>query len=236
MYDVSRIMKYSKQTIATFLALLFHVCGLIGILCTPYHDWFVQHTALNLGLMGVLLIWTQPGKNFAFFLFFITACMVGMGTEMIGVNTGKLFGHYWYGNLLGPKLNGVPYLIGLNWFVLVFCCAAVMETIHDWVRHKMEKTGAGLPPRLAAISLVVDGALLALFFDWIMEPVAMKLDFWQWQNQNIPLFNYTCWFLVSLVLLVLLRKLRVNKANHFAVHLFIIQSLFFLTLRTFLIA
>lgn len=228
-------MKFSKQSIATFLALLFHISGLIGILFTPNRDWFIQHTALNLGLMGLLLIWTQPAKNVAFFLFFLTAFLVGMGTEMIGVNTAKLFGHYHYGTVLGPKLNGVPYLIGVNWYVLIFCAAAVMESMHAWFRQKMEATGSVLPPRLALISLLVDGALLALMFDWIMEPVAMKLDFWQWENQDIPLFNYTCWFLISLVLLLILKKLRLNMANHFAVHLFFIQSLFFLTLRTFLV-
>ncbi|MDE3253358.1 MAG: carotenoid biosynthesis protein [Bacteroidota bacterium] len=228
-------MKLSKQSIATFLALLFHGCGLIGILFTPYRDWFIRHTALNLGLMGLLLIWTQPVKNARFFLFILTAFLVGMGTEMIGVNTAKLFGHYQYGTLLGPKLNGVPYLIGANWFVVILCAASVMESMHDWFRHKMEAAGSLLPPRLALISLVVDGALLALLFDWIMEPVAMKLGFWQWENQDIPLFNYTCWFLISLFLLLVLKMLRLNKPNHFAVHLFFIQCLFFLTLRTFLV-
>jgi bisanhydrobacterioruberin hydratase len=228
-------MKFSKQTIATFLALLFHGSGLIGILFTPYRDWFIQHTALNLTLMGLLLVLTQPEKNVAFFLFMLTAFLVGMGTEMIGVNTARLFGHYQYGTVLGPKLNGVPYLIGINWLVVILCSASVMETMHEWFRQKMEAAGSLLPPNLAMISLLVDGALLALLFDWIMEPVAMKLGFWQWENHTIPLFNYTCWFLISLVLLLLLKKLKLNKPNHFAVHLFLIQCLFFLTLRTFLV-
>ena len=227
-------MKFSKQHIATFLAILFHVCGVIGILYTPYKDWFIKNTPLNLCLMTVLLLWVQEEKNSSFFLFFFIAFVTGMGVEMIGVNTGLLFGSYTYGQVLGPKINGVPFLIGLNWFVVIFCSAAVLQKMQDWLAAKMESTGTAMSAKLATISLLVDGALLAALFDWLMEPVAMKLGFWQWKNGEIPFYNYTCWFVVSLVLLALLRKLAFQKANHFAVHLFIIQVLFFLALRTYL--
>ncbi|MES2328400.1 MAG: carotenoid biosynthesis protein [Bacteroidota bacterium] len=228
-------MKFSKLHIATAIAILFHISGLIGILFTPYKDWFIQNTPLNLCLMGALLIWTHEGKNVSFFLFFITVFFVGIGVEMIGVNTGRLFGDYHYGNVLGAKLNGVPWLIGLNWFIMIFCSAAVMQQVHAWFKKKMEDAETQMSPRIAALSLVIDGAFLATFFDCLMEPVAMKLGFWQWNNGEVPIFNYTCWFGISLVLLLILRWFRFPKANHFAVHLFIIQLLFFLTLRTYLV-
>ncbi|MEO7530542.1 MAG: carotenoid biosynthesis protein [Sediminibacterium sp.] len=225
----------SKKNIATFLAILFHVSGLVGILFTPYKDWFVRNTPINLCLMTVLLIWCQEKKNIAFFLFFLTTFLVGMGTEMIGVNTGKLFGIYQYGNVLGAKLNGVPWLIGINWFVVVFSSAAVMQQIHQWFRNKIAVVETQLSPQVAALSLIVDSALLATFFDWLMEPVAMKLNFWHLQNATVPVYNYTCWFFISLALLVAIRWFRFYKTNHFAVHLFIIQLLFFMTLRIFLV-
>lgn len=227
-------MKISKLHIATFIAVLFQLSGLIGILYTPYKDWFVQHTALNLLLMCALLIWVHPGKNGAFYLFFLLAFAVGMGTEMMGVHTGILFGNYQYGEILGPKLWGVPLLIGLNWFVVMICVVSVMEQFQQWIKMKMPGPVAELPERVTMLSMIIDGALLAVFFDWIMEPVAVKLGFWQWENGAIPLYNYICWFLISVCLLVLLRKFPFPKANHFAVHLFIIQLLFFWILRTFL--
>ena len=96
---------------------------------------------------------------------------------------------------------------------------------------KYEESGGRLSKRMVTISLVLDGALLTVFFDWVMEPVAVKLGFWQWEGGVIPFFNYLCWFLISAALLLLFRYLRFDKTNHFAVHLFIIQLLFFLTLR-----
>ena len=87
-------MKLSKHNIATFIAILFHVSGVIGILFTDHKDWFIQNTSLNLVLMSVLVLWNQPEKNKAFFGFLLISFLTGMGVEMIGVNTGRLFVSY----------------------------------------------------------------------------------------------------------------------------------------------
>ena len=135
------------------------------------------------------------------------------------------------GEVLGPHFNGVPWLIGVNWFVIVYCSGVIIQKVIDWMSIKYEESGGRLSKRMVTISLVIDGALLTVFFDWVMEPVAVKLGFWQWEGGEIPFFNYLCWFLISAALLLLFRYLRFEKTNHFAVHLFIIQLLFFLTLR-----
>lgn len=228
-------MKASRQHIAIFFALLFHLSGFIGIVFTPYRDWFIQNTPLNLCLMCVLLIWTQEEKNLSFYFFFAIAFWVGMGAEMIGVNTGKLFGSYTYGTVLGPRLNGVPWLIGLNWFVVIFSASAVMQQLLAWLSRQALKAGAYLPPRVKTFSILLDGAILATLFDWLMEPVAAKLGYWQWTNNEPPLYNYVCWFIISMLLLLVARWMRFNKANHFAVQLLIIQALFFAGLRIYLL-
>ena len=85
------------------------------------------------------------------------------------------------------------------------------------------------------ISFITDGALLATLFDFIIEPVAVKLGYWHWLDDGaIPFYNYTCWFFISIILLTVFRLLPFDKNNRLAVHLFIIQVLFFLLLRVFL--
>ncbi len=227
-------MKMQKQHIATFIALLFHVSGSVGILFTPYRDWFIRNTPLNLCLMAILLAWNQQEKWSQFFFFFFIAFLTGMVTEIIGVNTGWLFGNYAYGEVLGPKIMGVPLLIGLNWFVVIYCSAGIMHQVQVWMQRRLEMQGQTLPTRVSAASLLLDGALLAVFFDWVMEPVAMKLGFWQWHNNEVPVYNYICWFVISLLLLFVWRFFSFQRPNHFAVHLFIIQALFFMVLRTYL--
>ena len=224
----------TKYNIAIFIALLFHISGVIGILFTPYKDWFIANTPLNLVVMLVLLIWMQPQKNISFFLFFAICFLVGMGTEIIGVSTGKLFGHYHYGTIMGSKLNGVPYLIGINWFVVVFCSGIIITKLNNWIEDKYLVEGLQMSSFLKTVSFILDGALLATLFDYNLEPVAIKLNFWQWQNNQIPLYNFICWFIISALLLVVFRRLNFNKNNHFAIHLFTIQLLFFIALQTYL--
>ena len=227
-------MKISKHNIATFIAILFHVSGAIGILFSDHKDWFIKNTSLNLLLMAVLLLWNQPEKNKAFFGFILISFLTGMGVEMIGVNTGRLFGQYRYGEVMGAKFNGVPWLIGVNWFLLMFCAGVVMTKLHVWIKVQYEAAGISMTPVIEKLSLVFDGASIALFFDWVMEPVAVKLGFWEWKDGIIPGYNYVCWFFISMFLLWVFSKLKFNRGNHFAMDLLIIQVLFFLSIRIFL--
>src|SRR4051794_16794239 len=97
------IPKINKQQVATFIALLFHVSGFIGML-TQHKNWFIANTPLNLLIMFGLIVWTQTGRDLAFFGFLLTGFATGMITEIIGVNTGLLFGRYEYGKILGQGL------------------------------------------------------------------------------------------------------------------------------------
>ncbi|HVZ24995.1 MAG TPA: carotenoid biosynthesis protein, partial [Sediminibacterium sp.] len=198
-------MKVKPVYIATAIALLFHLSGVIGILWSAHADWFIRHTPLNLLLMALLLIWVQPDKSWSFWLFTGMVFVVGMGAEITGVQTGNLFGSYHYGSIMGWQFAGVPLLIGINWVVVILCCAGWMQLLHGWAEKKLGREGAVLPPRLASLSWVLDGALLAVFFDWVMEPVALKLGFWTWSDAEIPVYNYSCWFLLSAALLYLNR-------------------------------
>lgn len=205
-------MSWSKQhkyNIAVFMALLFHISGAIGLF-TNSRDWFVQLTPLNLLLMAGLLLWTQYGRiNNGFITLFCLCFATGMAVETIGVHTGWLFGHYQYGPVLGAGWNGIPFLIGVNWFILVYGAGTITRNIPA-------------------------GALIVTLFDWLMEPVAVKLNFWTWLGDgNIPLYNYVCWFAVAALLLTAFTRLPIER-NKFAVALLVIQSLFFACLRIFL--
>lgn len=228
-----------KKNIAIFIALLFHVSGFIGIAFTQYKDWFVQSTALNLLIMFGLLIWVQEQKDKWFYWFMCLCFVVGFGVEVIGVNTGLLFGHYSYGRILGLKLFNVPLLIGVQWFVTVFCCANITQQVQQWIEKKVFNDRVVVDTlnnykSLQFISLVIDGALLALLFDYVLEPVAIKLQYWTWENTKIPTYNYICWFFISAILLFVYKLMPLRKTNQFALHLFIIQLLFFIALRIYL--
>ncbi len=225
-------MRFSKYQIATAIAILFHTIGFLGIAVFK-NNFIIQSTAFNLLLMFALLIWTQSEKNYFFWLFLLITVTVGIGVEMIGVNTKLLFGDYSYGNVLGFKVKNVPLIIGVNWFIIIYCCGISINTLLVKAIDKISLETATPPMRLKALSVIVDGATLAVFFDWLMEPVAVQLGYWKW-NGEIPFYNYLCWFIVSVLLLTVFHLFKFNKQNKFAVHLLMIQVMFFLLLRIFL--
>lgn len=202
---------------AIFLAVLVHFSGAIGIAFFK-PSFFVPFTPVNLFLMLLLLILNEQTINFRFVQAVLMAVVVGMVTEMIGVNTGMLFGNYSYGEIFGRKLFGVPVLIGINWFCIVY--ASYVIAISSQRKQTWGK---------ATIALLT--ASIATAFDWVMEPVAMKLGFWNWMGGQIPLFNYVSWFGISFAVSIVFGYLKIEANNKFAPYFLMIQVLFFLFLR-----
>jgi putative membrane protein len=226
--------RFTKFEIATAIAVLFHSIGLVGLLFFDI-KFFLTATPFNLLLSFALLIWTQTEKNISFFLFLIICFAVGISVEIIGTNTGILFGDYNYGNVLGFKIRNVPVLIGINWFIIIYCSGISIHTLLMKAISRVASDSGKSPMALKALSVIIDGATLAVFFDWLLEPVAVKLGYWTWNGDgSIPMFNYICWFIVSLLLLAVFHFAKFNKQNKFAVNLLLIQLMFFLLLRTFL--
>lgn len=225
---------FSRVQIATAIAILFHAVGLFGIFYLPRTS-FLQTTPLNLLLMFGLLLYTQPRINRWYWIFFGLCFATGMIVEWVGVHTGYLFGHYQYGAALGPAIDGIPWMIGVNWFIVVLCCGSFMQYLIEKITLVSSQAMQRRRPAIKALSIMVDGATLAVAFDWLMEPVAVKLGYWQWLgNGEIPLYNYICWFVISLPLLYFFQRLPFYRPNKFALHLLLIQALFFLILRSFL--
>ncbi|MEO6251818.1 MAG: carotenoid biosynthesis protein, partial [Ferruginibacter sp.] len=174
-------------------------------------------------------------KSSSFFLFLLACFAIGIIVEITGVNTKMLFGDYAYGNVLGFKVQNVPVLIGVNWFIIIYCCGISIHTLLMKAINRIAADTGMAPTALKALSVIIDGATMAVFFDWLMEPVAVKLGYWTWNGDgSIPMFNYICWFVVSLLLLTVFHTAKFNKQNKFAVNLLLIQMMFFLLLRTFL--
>lgn len=225
----SLFQRMGKTQHATVVAIFFHFIGLAGLLWGDV-ALFNNATVLNLLLMLVLLVYSEgkPEKNWWRYL--LLCFITGQSVEWIGVHTGWLFGNYAYGDVLGPKIWSVPLMIGVNWFIVMYGSAMLMKHLNSKISW---------PPTMAVwlkhLLIALDAACVAVLFDWIMEPVAVQLGYWHWGgNEVIPLFNYACWFGVSCLLQFTLFYIPVKNTNLFAVHLLLIQAMFFLILRTFL--
>lgn len=213
----------SATQLATAIAIIFHTVGLTGILIFN-SGLIIRSTPLNLLLSFALLLYTAPAKNQRLWLLTAACIITGITVEVIGVNSGWLFGNYQYGPVLGFKIFNVPLIIGINWFIIIYCCG-----------NSIQLLAARYIIRLPAGVLALAAAALAVLFDWLIEPTAIKLNYWSWAAGKIPLYNYVCWYIVSFLLLQLYyQKCQPPRANKLAVNLLLIQFVFFLLLKFFL--
>ena len=176
-------MKANKKNISIFIIWLVHISGLLGMVFYDL-DFFAGYTSINLFLMSIILFANIKlnNKNQIFSLFLIF--LIGMFSEFIGVNYGLIFGEYIYGNNLGFKLFGVPFLIGLNWVILTVICANIASIL---IKNN------------SITQIIIVGTLLMLLMDFVMEPIAPKLDLWKFKNLVVPTSNYIGWLIISIL-------------------------------------
>ena len=205
-----------KQTNIQLLRILitvWYLVGVAGFTIEPLRPLFQFLTPFGMLAATMLLLIFHEPRSLKSALVFAAVAIFGFFVELIGVNTGILFGSYEYGPTLGLKIWNTPLTIGLNWLVLIYCVASLLFPIRDnWY-----------------FPLV--GAFLMVVFDWIMEPVAVATRMWNWNSGEIPLKNYLDWFLVSGVLFLAIRIFKVEMNNRLAVWLLLMQAIFFLLLN-----
>lgn len=209
-------MKLASHRNLILVLIILHLVGVVGILIPQTRSLVLSLSSINL-FLGFIVILLSERKNLTGILVYsLIAFLIGYGSELIGVHTGALFGNYWYGANLGLKLMEVPLIIGINWGVLAITSASLTQKFVDNIFLKI-----GI------------NSLLMVFFDFIMEPVAMKSDFWSWENDVIPIYNYVCWFFVALILQAIYLNFFKNRTNKVLNALFLIQLLFFTILNFF---
>jgi uncharacterized membrane protein len=208
-FNVS-LNKKNYQLPAKVVILILHFVGILGLFFEFSRYFFQWMTPFHLLTITAILLFFHRDWGTRFWVFAGFAFSVGMVSEIVGVKTGLVFGEYQYGTVLGPDLFGVPLMIGMNWFLLVYLTGGVFSY----------KIGNDF---LAATA----GALLMVLMDFNLEPVAVKLEFWEWENQEIPLSNYVGWFVIAYVIQLCYRKLNFKKQNPLNLFILINLILFF---------
>ena len=77
-------------------------------------------------------------------------------------------------------------------------------------------------------------ARICTLLDVLIEPVAIKLDYWSWENNVIPLQNYVMWFIVSFVIQLIITKSKIDINFKSSFLILGLQVIFFSILNLFL--
>ena len=208
-------MSWTKVNLIIIILFIIHLVGGVALSIDSIKSIFLSLTPINLALTFGLLIWGNDDFSINFFKIISVLFLIGFFIEVIGVYSGLLFGEYHYGKTLGFQFLGVPLIIGVNWVLLVMSSFAVSSYFFS-----------------NSIFKVVLSSIIMVLLDLMIEPVAIRLDFWHWQAEVIPLQNYLMWFLVALLMnwILTFNKFKFNMKLGFG--LLISQVLFF-TLQSF---
>lgn len=215
--DLSRQLSVTdtkRERGAITVIVLFHAVGLMGFIVLAFTVLFLKLVPWHLLLMLGVIIYNHKQLNGKFISFAVAIFTLGFCAELIGVHTGLLFGSYSYGQTLGLKSWGIPLVIGINWFLLIYSIGVLMQ------RSRVKNI----------LVRILTGALLLVLLDFFIEPIAIHFDYWHWADGGIPLKNYLCWFLISGAMLFVFEKFKFDVQNKAPVALLIMQFVFFMIL------
>jgi len=138
----------------------------------------------------------------------VAAGAVGFGAELVGVATGRPFGHYHYSSRLGPRVGGVPLLAAAAW---------AMMARPAWVVASM------LTRRRSRRIVLAAGALTA--WDVFLDPRMVREQYWSWPGggryEGVPASNFGGWMLTGLLVFGAYSRLACERATDEALVLYV---------------
>jgi len=203
---------------------MWHITGFFQTIMRDTAGWMI--IGLGVWLLAELIFPTvSKGQNISgkvaahlhISLFSLLVILITWLVEWAGVESGKIFGAYQYGTVLQPQIAGVPVAIGFAWLTLLISATAL--------ERRLPRTPAADQYFLRALRI----AGLMVLFDFFMEPVAVKLDYWQWEGGTIPIQNFIAWFVISFLLAIVSLRIRLwpDKVPTAASHFYGAQLVYF---------
>ncbi len=199
---------------ALFFLVVSYLISIIGLIMKIDEPEYFRVSWVFTTLSFVILMLFHSPHTLRFWTIIIFTGLAGFLIEVVGVNTGLIFGQYSYGDSLGLKVWNTPLVMLINWMMLPYLVYTIIS-----------KTKYSTFVKILFSSAILTG------FDAIMEPVAIMMNMWRWQNLMPPLHNSIGWFVVSFILFTFLYYSNTKVKNRLAPYLLLIQVLFFATLN-----
>jgi len=208
------MLKTYKSYLLYFLILVYF-SGSIGFIVNP--PFFSPFTPYTLLLTCSVFLIHSPLADKKFLFAFFSIAFLGFIIEVIGVKTGLVFGKYSYGDGLGFKLLDVPLIISINWAMLIFAGIRIVSSIFT-----------------NKIKILIVAALLVTVVDLLIEQVAPKLDFWQFDGGLPGLHNYLGWIGVAFFTSYFFYPTIIKGNRSVSLIILILQIIFFTSLYLFI--
>jgi uncharacterized membrane protein len=170
---------------------------------------FLQVIPSGIPMLAIVVLHVVPPALFALIhgamfyrargvLVFVGICLVvGNIFENLGVRTGFPFGHYFFTDVMGPKILVVPILLGLAYVGMAYLSWTLALLILKQTERPLFGSRAVTLPLVASASMVS--------WDLSMDSVwSTIVRAWIWRQGGIyfgvPLTNFLGWFVTGYVL------------------------------------
>ncbi len=212
---MQKLRHYSRDTLIMSGLIFFFGSGIIFHIVPSFYPVTRYITDLFLLLANSLVFYSllSSTRERRLIPWSIIAFILTFSLEALGVYTGIIFGTYQYGETMKFRLLNVPLIIAFNWLILILATSSLARLIssNPWINTTL-------------------AAIFILIFDFIMEPVAVMLDYWTWAGSIIPVQNYLAWFIIAWVLSSYLQFREVKLKSPLLRAYFFIQLVFFIAL------
>ena len=125
-----------------------------------------------------------------------TVCCLGVGaiSESLSLRTGFPFGHYYFTDLMGPKVFDLPILLVLAYLGIGYCAWVLSLLILGYRDKPLTAKRVFALPLLASFIMVL--------WDLSMDPIWGTLDrAWIWRDGGpffgVPISNFLGWYLTA---------------------------------------
>lgn len=174
-YLAGRLSQLWADRLPSLLIVLLHV--------VPPAAFATVHGSILYGRKGMLIF---------------TACCLGASgfLETLSLRTGFPFGRYYFTDVMGPKVFGLPFLLVLAYLGIGYC-SWVMSLIILGYRNEPLRGSR-------AVALPVLAAFIMLAWDLAMDPAWGTIDrAWIWRDggafYGVPVSNFFGWYLTAYV-------------------------------------
>lgn len=146
------------------------------------------------------------GVNKAFG-FICLAALVGLIMEILGLQTGVIFGGNYVYKQSSFMLFNVPLIVPIYWAIFIYTTYCVSNAFLFW----LNKNKPNFKNRnfYLILPLVFFNGLFTVLIDLIMDPIQVHAGTWTWLDKgvfyNVPFGNFFGWFLVTAIVVSIFR-------------------------------
>lgn len=178
------IALYSAARVLQIYPGEFPLLAVVALHVVPLAVFALIHGAMVHELRGIVV-------------FFGICLLIGNIVENLGVRTGFPFGHYYFTDVMGPKLFAVPILLGLAYVGMGYL---------SWTLGRLILGGAGLPlAGSRVVTLPFIAAFIMVAWDLSQDPVWSTIAHaWIWLRGGayfgVPPSNFLGWYLTVYII------------------------------------